>query len=343
MAPTWALYPLVALATAATVIASQAVISGAFSLTMQAVQLGYMPRLEIDHTSERERGQIYIPSVNWALMIACIGLVLGFRSSSNLAAAYGVAVTTDMVFTTVLFAVVARSRFRWSIPAVIALGTTFLVADLAFWAANIIKVPHGGWFPLVIAAAVFILMTTWKRGREILAQRLKVGELPFEVFTESILRKPPVRVPGTAIFMYGNTATTPPALLHNLKHNKVLHERVVLLSILPQEVPTVAPEDRIETHELGHEFYQVLVRFGFMETPNVAEWLAASEPLKGLVKPAETTYYLGRQTLVPTGHSGMTTWRKKLFRFMARNAQRATAYFRLPPNRVVELGAQVRF
>jgi KUP system potassium uptake protein len=342
MAPTWALYPLVALATAATVIASQAVISGAFSLTMQAVQLGYMPRLEIDHTSERERGQIYIPSVNWALMFACIGLVLGFRSSSNLAAAYGVAVTTDMVFTTILFAVVARSRFRWSIPAVLLLAAAFLVADLAFWAANIIKVPHGGWFPLVIAAAVFILMTTWKRGREILAQRLKVGELPFEVFTESILRKPPVRVPGTAIFMYGNTATTPPALLHNLKHNKVLHERVVLLTIRTEEIPHVPTSERVRVEDLGHGFFRVVLTYGFMEDPNVPASLQLAKSQGLEFKTMDTTYFLGRENLIATSRRrGMAVWREKLFAWMSKNSRAATSFFRLPPNRVVELGAQI--
>jgi KUP system potassium uptake protein len=342
MAPTWALYPLVALATAATVIASQAVISGAFSLTMQAVQLGYLPRLEIDHTSERERGQIYIPSVNWALMAACIGLVLGFRSSSNLAAAYGVAVTTDMVFTTILFAVVARSRFRWSIPAVLLLAAAFLVADLAFWAANIIKVPHGGWFPLVVAAMVFILMTTWKRGREILAQRLKVGELPFEVFTESILRKPPVRVPGTAIFMYGNTATTPPALLHNLKHNKVLHERLVLLTIRTEEIPHIPLSDRVRVENLGHGFFRVVLTYGFMEDPNVpaALLLAKSQGLE--FRMMDTTYFLGRENLIATSRRrGMAVWREKLFAWMSKNSRAATSFFHLPPNRVVELGAQI--
>jgi KUP system potassium uptake protein len=342
MAPTWALYPLVALAAAATVIASQAVISGAFSLTMQAVQLGYMPRLEIDHTSERERGQIYIPSVNWALMFACIGLVLGFRSSSNLAAAYGVAVTTDMVFTTILFAVVARSRFRWGIPAVLALATTFLVVDLAFWAANIIKVPHGGWFPLAIAAAVFILMTTWKRGREILAQRLKVGELPFEVFTESILRKPPLRVPGTAVFMYGNTATTPPALLHNLKHNKVLHERVVLLTIRTEEIPHVPASDRLRVEDLGHGFFRVVLTYGFMEDPNVPAALQLAKAQGLEFRMMDTTYFLGRENLIATSRRrGMAVWREKLFAWMSKNSRAATSFFRLPPNRVVELGAQI--
>jgi KUP system potassium uptake protein len=342
LAPTWGLLPLVALATVATVIASQAVISGAFSLTIQAVQLGYMPRLEIDHTSERERGQIYIPAVNWALMFACIGLVLGFRSSSNLAAAYGVAVTTDMVFTTILFAVVMRTRFRRSIIATIGLAGAFLVADLAFWAANIIKVPHGGWFPLVVAAAVFILMTTWKRGREILAQRLKVGELPFEVFTESILRNPPLRVPGTAIFMYGNPSTTPPALLHNLKHNKVLHERVVLLTIRTEEIPHVPIAERIQVEDLQHGFFRITLCYGFMEDPNVpiALQLARAHGLE--FKVMDTTYFLGRENLIATSRRrGMAVWREKLFAWMSKNSRAATSFFRLPPNRVVELGAQI--
>jgi KUP system potassium uptake protein len=301
-----------------------------------------MPRLEIDHTSERERGQIYIPSVNWALMFACIGLVLGFRSSSNLAAAYGVAVTTDMVFTTILFAVVARSRFRWGIPPVLALAPAFLVVDLAFWAANIIKVPHGGWFPLVVAAAVFILMTTWKRGREILGQRLKVGELPFEVFTESILRKPPVRVPGTAVFMYSNPATTPPALLHNLKHNKVLHERVVLLTIRTEEIPHVPASDRLRVEDLGHGFFRVVLTYGFMEDPNVPAALLLAKAQGLEFRMMDTTYFLGRENLIATSRRrGMAVWREKLFAWMSKNSRAATSFFRLPPNRVVELGAQI--
>jgi KUP system potassium uptake protein len=344
LVPTPLLYPMVAVATAAAIVASQAIISGVFSLTSQAQKLGYLPRMTIVHTSHHTVGQIYVPSVNSFLMVATIGLVLAFRSTDNLAQAYGIAVSATMPITTLLFYVVARRRFGWSAARAGLLCGFFFLIDISFFGANALKIPQGGWFPIVVAAIVWTLMSTWREGIGILQAIGKAAGMPLQMLLEDLGRRKVVRVPGTAVFMSNAPADEAPlVLLHHLKHNKVLHERVVLLSILPQEVPTVAPEDRIETHELGHEFYQVLVRFGFMETPNVAEWLAASEPLKGLVKPAETTYYLGRQTLVPTGHSGMTTWRKKLFRFMARNAQRATAYFRLPPNRVVELGAQVRF
>jgi KUP system potassium uptake protein len=342
LAPEWALYPLVALATVATVIASQAVISGAFSLTRQAVQLGYLPRVDIEHTSATEMGQIYIPAVNWAVMFACIGLVFGFHSSSNLAAAYGVAVTTDMVFTTILFCTVARMRWGWKIPAVSALALGFLVVDVAFWGANLIKIPHGGWFPLVVAGIIFTLMTTWKRGREILAQRLKIGELPFDVFTETILRNPPVRVPGTAVFMYGNPSTTPPALLHNLKHNKVLHERLVLLTIRTEEIPHVPIADRISVEDLGHGFFRVVLAYGFMEDPNVPAALLLAKAHGLEFKVMDTTYFLGRENLIATSRRrGMAVWREKLFAWMSKNSRAATSFFRLPPNRVVELGAQI--
>jgi len=274
MAPSWALYPVVGIATAATVIASQALISGAFSLTMQAVQLGYLPRVAIDHTSAREFGQIYIPGVNWALMVACIGLVLGFRSSSNLAAAYGVAVTTTMVITAVLLFVVARERWRWSLPLAALMAGFFLAIDVAFWAANLIKIPHGGWFPLVVGAVIFGLMTTWQRGRGILTDRIGAGLLPAELFLRDIEAKAPPRVPGTAVFMYSNPAATPPAL-HNLKHNKVLHERVVFLAVETGEAPHVEAENRARIEDLGVGFYRVRLSYGFMDEPNVPAALAA--------------------------------------------------------------------
>ena len=342
MVPPWGLYPVVVIATMATVIASQALISGAFSLAMQSVQLGYSPRLEIDHTSERERGQIYIPAINWALMVACISLVIGFRSSSNLAAAYGVAVTTTMVITTMLFYVVARELWKWSLTASLLLSGFFMVIDLAFWGANLVKIPHGGWFPLIIGAFVYTLMTTWKRGREILAQRLKVGELPFDVFTETILRNPPVRVPGTAIFMYSNPSTTPPALLHNLKHNKVLHERLVILTIRTEEIPHVPISERIHVDDLGHGFFRVGLTYGFMEDPNVPAALLLAKPYGLEFKVMDTTYFLGRENLIATSRRrGMAVWREKLFAWMSKNSRAATSFFRLPPNRVVELGAQI--
>jgi KUP system potassium uptake protein len=342
MAPDWALYPLVVLATAATVIASQAVISGAFSLTRQAVQLGYLPRVAIAHTSAREIGQIYIPSVNWALMLGCIALVLGFHSSTNLASAYGVAVTTDMVFTTILFATVAHKRWGWSVPRAAALAAFFLVIDLSFWGANIIKIPSGGWVPLVIAAVMLTLMTTWKRGRQILAKRMRVGLLPIDMFLDSIARTPPLRVPGTAIFMYGDPKGTPPALLHNLKHNKVLHERVVFLSVLTEEIPYIDGNSRITAESLGANIHRVVARYGFAEDADITEILQLCAPHGLEFKMMDTTFFLGRETLIATRHhKGMAVWRERLFAIMATNSQRATAFFRIPANRVVELGAQI--
>lgn len=341
MVPPWALYPVVVIATAATVIASQALISGAFSLTMQAVQLGYMPRVAIDHTSAREFGQIYIPGVNWTLMFACIGLVVGFGSSSNLAAAYGVAVTTTMVITALLFFVVTRERWRWPLPLVLAVTGLFLVIDLAFWGANIIKVPHGGWFPLVVAVLIFSIMTTWKRGRLILEERLAEGVLPAELFLNDVRTKCPTRVPGTSVFMYSDPEATPPALLHNLKHNKVLHERVVFLVVETEEAPHVPDEERTTMEDLGVGFYRVWIRYGFMQEPNVPLALAQMQKNGMEFKPLETSYFLGRETLIPTNKPGMALWRERLFTVMHRNARPATSFFCLPPNRVVELGAQI--
>ena len=341
MAPEWALYPLVALATLATVIASQAVISGAFSLTRQAVQMGYLPRLRIEHTSSREIGQIYVPSINWVLMIACIGLVVGFRESSALAAAYGVAVTTDMVFTTLLFSSVALLRWGWPRWKVALLATAFLVVDLAFWGANLVKIPHGGWFPLVVAGAIFACMTTWKTGRHILAKRLHATTLPFDFFLADVDMNPPPRVPGTAVFMYGNSDGTPPALLHNLVHNKVLHERVVLLTVETEEIPVVDDADRVQTKAMGHGFYRVVARYGFTEDPDIPSVLAKVKEPGLSFKPMETSYFLGRETLIPSRNPGMAIWREHLFSVMSRNARPATSFFGLPPNRVVELGAQI--
>ena len=341
MAPRWALVPLVILTTMATIIASQAVISGAFSLTRQAVQLGYLPRLRIEHTSEREIGQIYIPFVNWLLMFACIGLVIGFRSSSSLAAAYGVAVTTDMVFTTILFAFVARTRFRWPAWKIAGLVTAFLVVDLAFWGANIVKVPNGGWFPLVIAAGFFVCMTTWKKGRQVLAERLQGRTLPIELFLRDLEGAGHVRVPGTAVYMYGNPTGTPPALLHNLMHNKVLHERTVLLTVETEEVAYVDQSERITAEELGHGLYRIVLRYGFAEDPDIPRELAKVRVPGLSLKPMATSYFLGRETLIASKSPGMALWREHLFSVMSRNARAATSFFGLPPNRVVELGAQI--
>ena len=342
LSTSWLLYPMVVLATVATVIASQAVISGAFSLTRQAVQLGYMPRIEIVHTSTREIGQIYIPSVNWLLMFSTFGLVLGFQKSTNLAAAYGVAVTTTMVITTLLAYVVARRLWNWSFAAVAPVAAFFLLIEGSFFGANIIKVPDGGWFPLLIGLLVYTLMATWKKGRAILAERLREGALPFEQFVETVRPDSPPRVPGTAVFMARDPNATPTALLHNLKHNKVLHSRVILLTLQNEEVPHVRPEERLEIRDMGKEFYRVIAHYGFMENPRVPDVLERLRE-KGLqLDIMSTTFFLSRETLIPSRRPGMALWRENLFSVMSRNAQRPTDFFRIPVNRVVELGMQVK-
>lgn len=340
MVPSWGLVPLVILATTATVIASQAVISGAFSLTRQAVQLGYLPRLRIEHTSEEKIGQIFMPAVNTALMLSCIGLVLGFRSSGRLAAAYGVAVTTDMVFTTVLFAVVAYLRWRWSPKVLIPLTGSLLLLDLAFWAGNLPKIPHGGWFPLLIAAGMFTLMTTWKRGREILAAKFSHEGIPVLTFLESIQEHPPHRVPGTAIFMNGDPSGIPRALLHNLKHNRILHDRVILMTVETEEIPYVPEDHRILVEDLGQGFYSVVALFGFAEDPDVPGILRELDLPGYKYHPLRTTFFMGMRTFVIPRKPTMSRWRTRLFDRMARNAERASAFFRIPVDRVVEVGAQ---
>jgi KUP system potassium uptake protein len=346
--PGWALVPMVAIATAAAIVASQALISGAYSLTNQAIQLGYAPRLTVRHTSSTEFGQIYIPEVNWALAMATVALVLGFGSSDNLAAAYGIAVTGTMTITTLLFHRVARDRWRWSRWVVWPLTFSFLVVDLAFLGANLFKIEEGGWFPLAAGAVIFALLSTWKKGREAMAEQLSSASLPLELFLPDLERHPPHRIPGTAVFMTSNPAGTPGVLLHHLKHNKVLHERVLLVSVLTEEVPVVSEQERLTVKSLGNGFHQVVGRYGFMETPNVPALLAALPPfavpgprLENAVM--ETTYYLGRETLIPDGPSRIPRWRKRLFIVLARNASPASAFFGLPPNRVVEMGAQVQF
>jgi KUP system potassium uptake protein len=343
MAPDWAIYPLVVLATAAAVIASQAVISGSFSLAMQSMQLGYSPRLQLEHTSEEEIGQIYMPDINWALMIACVGLVLGFKTSSNLAAAYGVAVTTTMVITTVLFFELARQRWRWPLWAALGLSALFLVVDLSFWTANMTKIPDGGWFPLVVAGTVFLLMTTWRSGRQLLATRMKARELPLPEFIQSISGHPPARVPGTAVFMFSDPDGTPRALLHNLRHNRVLHEQVISLSVRTEDVPHVDAAERVSVTPRPEGFYSVLIRYGFMDDIDVPGVLRRLDGQEGLrLKPLATTYFLGRETLVPSKDgSGMAVWRERLFAFMSHNARSPAGFFRLPPNQVVELGARI--
>ena len=341
LAPTWALIPMIVLATSAAIIASQAVISGAFSLTMQAVQLGFSPRLKIDHTSTREYGQIYIPGVNWALMVGCIATVVGFRTSSNLAAAYGVAVTSTMVITTILFYVVARKVWGWNLLPAATLAVFFLIIDLAFFGANIIKVAHGGWFPLALAALIFVVMTTWKKGRRILNERIQSEARPLEEFLQEIARRPPTRVQGTAIFMNGNASRTPPALLHNLEHNKVLHKRVLFLTVKTKQVPFVASEERVETESLGNGFHRIKVYYGFMEDPDIPKVLASLRVPGFHYDASDTTYFLGRETIIAAKRPGMALWREKIFSIISHNATTATAYFCLPPDRVVEMGEQI--
>jgi KUP system potassium uptake protein len=341
LAPSWALIPLVVLTTLATVIASQAVISGAFSLTRQAVQLGYLPRVHIDHTSSTQIGQIYIPGLNWLLAIACVGLVVGFRSSSNLAAAYGVAVTTDMVFTTILFAVVAHTRWNWGIAATVGLAAAFLIIDLRFWTAGVTKIPSGGWFPLVIAAAVFTVMTTWKTGRRILAERLAEGAMPISELSTRVAATRPTRVKGTAVYLTRDPTTVPHALLLNIHHNKVLHERIVFLAMFTETQAYVPVTDRVQIEQLEPNVYRVSARHGFAEDPEVPGVLERCRGLGLEIDPNETTFFVGRETLLATERPGMAIWRERLFARLARNARRATRFFKIPPNRVVEIGAEI--
>ncbi len=337
------LIPAVILATAATVIASQALISGAFSLTLQAMQLGYLPRMKVEYTSPHEKGQIYVPLVNWALMLACVALVLGFRSSSNLAAAYGIAVTATMVITTVLFYTLLRSAWGWSRARAGLLCALFLVVELAFFAANVLKIAHGGWFPLVVGAAIYLVMATWKAGRSALSRALIARTMPLDVLLEKLQNKPPVRVPGLAVYMYGNVRGTPPALLSNLRHNKVLHETVLIVAVETLDQPYVPSEERAEVTARGQHFYRVALRFGYMESPDVPEALSQARLDGRPVNLSKASFFLGRETVRarPWIKSGMAHWREKLFCFLSRNAQDATAFYRIPPDKVVELGTQV--
>jgi KUP system potassium uptake protein len=343
LAPWWFLYPLLAIATLATIVASQALISGAFSLTRQAIRLGYSPRFTIVHTSREAEGQIYIPEVNAGLMVGCLLLVMAFGSSSRLAAAYGVAVTGTMTITTVLFYALARRRWRWSATQAAALAGAFLLVDLAFFAANAVKIPDGGWVPVVIAGGAFLLMITWKRGTELLRFVFRQTSMPLERFVATIEAMPPPRVPGTAVFMTAHPEGTPLVLLHHLKHNKALHEEVIILSILTAEVPEVDDDGRITSEKLGAGLFRVTVAYGFMETPDVPQVIRRCCGHGVRAEPEETSYYLGRARLVPTGPARMMKWRKLLFAFMVRNARSATEYFRIPPDRVIELGAHLEF
>jgi KUP system potassium uptake protein len=341
MAPSWALYPLVVLATAAAVIASQALISGAFSLTRQAIQLGYAPRLDVEHTSSEEMGQIYVPQVNTALAVGTTLIVIGFKTSSNLAAAYGIAVTMTMVITALLLYVVAVERWRWPVPVAIAVTGMFLLVDGAFLAANLLKLFSGGWLPLVIAACAFTLMTTWKTGRRIVFERLNARTIPLETFMSAVNATPPARVPGTAVFMTAQPRGTPPALAHNLRYNKILHEHVVVLTVATAQRPLVSEDEQLEVTQLGEGVFNIRVQYGFMQDPNVPETVALARRKGVDLNLEDLVYFLGRETIIVTHRRGMAIWREKLFVLMARNAVRATAYFRLPPERVVELGVQV--
>ncbi len=341
LAPATLLIPLIPLATAAAIIASQAVISGAFSLTRQAVQLGYIPRMEIEHTSSREIGQIYVPAVNKMLMILTIALVLGFQTSSNLAGAYGVALSTLMALTTVMFYVMSREVWGWSIPKAAAVSGVFLIVDLTFLAANALKIWHGGWVPLVIAIALYLVMTTWKGGREVLSRRIAEQSLPVKMLLAEIAAEPPIRVPGTAVFMYGSADGTPPALVLNLTHNKVLHEKIVFLTIMTEDVPHVPADQRVIVKRSGKGFHRVTARYGFMQDPDIGEVLEACKTSHLDIPLAGTTFFLGRETLIASDRPGMAMWRARLFGFMSRNALRATAFFKIPPNQVFEVGAYV--
>jgi len=341
MAPAWALYPLVGLATIATVIASQAVISGAYSLTRQAVQLGYLPRIRIRHTSAREIGQIYISSINWVLMLAAIGLVLAFKRSTNLAAAYGVAVTATMAVTTMLFAAFARERWRWSYPRVLLFVVPLLTIDLAFFGANIVKVWDGGWFPLAVGLLIYTMMSTWRLGRRVLSDKLATQSMSVDDFLQQLATKRIPRVPGTAIFMSRNPDGVPTTLLHNIKHNKVVHERVVLMTIETEDRSHLSEHERFDWKELGYGVYRLMLRFGFMEDPNIPTVLERLNIASVSFNPMTTSYFLGRETLIPTRHPGMAIWREHVFASMMRNSSSASVFFNLPANQVIELGAQV--
>ncbi|MCH4152040.1 MAG: potassium transporter Kup [Sphingobium sp.] len=340
LAPQWARLPLVILATVATVIASQAVISGAYSVSQQAVQLGFLPRLKILHTSAKAAGQIYVPTVNWALLVLVILLVMGFQTSSNLAAAYGIAVTGTMFITACMLGVLTFAVWKWN-PLLATLVTgAFLIVDGLYFASNVTKIPDGGWFPLLVAAIAFTLLTTWATGRRLVRERLNEDSMPFDLFFQSIGDRV-VRVSGSSVFLASTMEGIPPALLHNLKHNHALHERVVILTVFTEGMPHVPVEDRRKVESLGHGFYRIGLHYGFMDEVDIPAELAQEERAGGAFKPMDTSYFLARQTLIASNRPGMAIWREKLFAWMVRNAQSAMEFFKLPTNRVIELGSQV--
>ncbi|MEB0138068.1 MULTISPECIES: potassium transporter Kup [unclassified Undibacterium] len=337
----WSVYPLVILSAVATVIASQATISGTFSMTKQAIALGILPRMQIIHTSAKEIGQIYIPVVNWLQLLVVVAAVVGFASSSNLASAYGIAVTGTMLVTSLLTFFVIRHRWKLNLALCLMATGFFAFIDFSLFAANALKIVHGGWFPLVLGSIMFVIMTTWKRGRELVFDNLKKHAIPLSDFLESLFVSPPHRVPGTAIFLRGEADGVPHALLHNLSHNKILHERVVFLTLHNKEIPWVAPEDRVHVTDFGHDCYQIDVNYGFKNEPDIPKALALCEKFGLLFEPMETSYFIARQTIVSKPGSGMALWREWLFVLMSRNARDAADYYRIPTNRVIEVGSQV--
>lgn len=341
LVPRSLLYPMVGLATIATVIASQAMISGAFSLTRQAVQLGYFPRVTIVHTSEVTEGQIYIPEVNWLMMFVCIGLVLVFRSSGGLAGAYGVAVTANMALTSIVYYFVAVETWKWPSGRALPLVALFLIFDLTYFGSNLFKFLDGGWFPIAVAACIVTVMTAWKDGRAALSEQFRMTSIPLDFFLEDARRRDTYRVRGTAVFLASSTRLTPPSLLHHYKHNKVLHGELILLTIISEDVPSVPDAERVRLEDLGAGMYRLTARYGFMETPKVPHVMDLAFNSEGLPRLDPISYYLGRETLLPTGNAKMMRWRKRLFALLSRNSQTATNYFGLPAGQVIELGVQV--
>jgi KUP system potassium uptake protein len=341
LAPTFILYPMVLLSTLATIIASQAMISVAFSLTRQAVQLGYCPRVTIIHTSADTEGQIYVPEINRIMMVVCIGLVLAFRASSGLAAAYGIAVTANMAITSLLYYYVATRTWGWSAQKAAPLVVLFLAFDITYFGSNLLKIFDGGWFPIAVAVIIVVLMTAWKDGRAVLYQKIRSAMLSLDFFIADVSKHGVHRVKGTAVFMASSSNFTPPSLLHHFKHNKVLHEQVIFLTIQPEDIPTILERDRLAFETLGHGFHRVIARYGFMETPNVPRIMSRALQLGLIPQIRPMSYYLGRETLLITGKSKMSRWRLHIFAFLSRNSKSAVEYFGIPPGRVVELGGQI--